>query len=57
MVKQKLGLTFTQGFFVGMIVMFFIWSGIVQVFFVSKDVFKLNTIYVDGKIYRLCRGN
>jgi hypothetical protein len=57
MAKQKLGLTFAQGFFVGLTVMFFIWSGIIQTFFVSKEVFRLNKIYVDGKIYKLCRDN
>lgn len=55
MVKQKLELTFTHGFLLGLLVMFLIWTGIVEVFFVSKEVFKLNNIYIDGKIYQLCR--
>ena len=55
MVKQKLGLTFTQGFFLGLVVMFLVWSGIIQTFFVSKEVFKLNKIYIDGRMYQLCR--
>ena len=57
MVKQKLELTFNQGVFLGAIVMFLFCTGIVGTFFVSKEVFKLNTIYIDGKLYRLCRGN
>lgn len=55
MAKQKLELTFRQGFFLGLAVMFLVWSGIIQAFFVSKEVFKLDKIYVDGRIYKLCR--
>jgi hypothetical protein len=55
MVNKKLELTFTQGFFLGLVVMFFIASGLVETYFVSKDVFNLNNIYIDGKIYQLCR--
>lgn len=57
MAKQKLELTFRQGFLFGMLVMFLTWSAIVHTFFVSKEVFKLNKIYIDGRIYRLCRDN
>ena len=53
MVKQKLELTFTHGFILGLLTMFFIWSGIIQTFFVSKEVFKLEKIYIDGKMYKL----
>lgn len=55
MVKQKLELKFWNGVLVGALFTFFICSGIVGEFFVSKEVFKLKTIYLDGKIYRLCR--
>ncbi len=55
MAKQKLELTFIHGFFLGLIVMFLLWSGIIQTFFVSKEVFKLNKIYIDGRMYQLCR--
>lgn len=53
MVKQKLELTFWNGFMLGALITFFICSGIVGQFFVSKDVFKLKTIYLDGKIYKI----
>ena len=55
MVKQKLELTFWNGVFLGALVMFLGCSGIVETFFVSKEVFKLPSIYIDGKIYKLCR--
>jgi hypothetical protein len=55
MVKQKLGLTFNQGFLLGLLVMFLFCTAIVGKFFVSKEVFKLNQIYIDGNIYKLCR--
>ena len=53
MVKQKLGLNFWNGFLAGALFIFLICSGIVEIFFVSKDVFKLNTIYIDRKLYKL----
>jgi hypothetical protein len=55
MVKQKLELTFWNGFLLGALFTFFICSGIVDKFFVSKEVFNLKTIYVNGKLYNLCR--
>lgn len=55
MAKQKLELTFWNGVVLGALVTFFVCSGIVQEFFVSKEVFKLKTIYLEGKMYRLCR--
>jgi hypothetical protein len=55
MAKQKLELTFKHGFFSGLLVMFLVWSGIIQTFFVSKEVFKLDNIYIDGRMYQLCR--
>jgi len=57
MAKQKLELTFTQGFLLGLVVMFLGWSGIIQTFFVSKEVFKLNKIYIDGTFYKICKDN
>ena len=55
MVKQKLEIKFWNGVMLGALVTFFICSGIVGEFFVSKEVFKLNTIYIDGRMYQLCR--
>jgi formate/nitrite transporter FocA (FNT family) len=55
MVEQKLELKFWNGVMVGALCTFLICSGIVGEFFVSKEVFKLKTIYLDGKIYKLCR--
>lgn len=55
MVKQKLELKFWDGFIIGALLVFFSGSGIVQEFFISKDVFKLESIYIDGKLYKLCR--
>lgn len=57
MVKQKLELTFKQGFFLGVISALLFSSIIMDKFFVSKEVFKLGNIYIDGKIYKLCRVN
>ena len=54
MAKQKLELTFNQGFWLGIIVCFFICTGLVDKFFVSKEVFALKRIYVDGRMYKLC---
>ena len=54
MAKQKLELTFKQGFWLGVIVCFFICTGLVDKFFVSKEVFELKRIYVDGRMYKLC---
>lgn len=53
MVKQKLGLTFKDGFFIGLLLSLGIGTVLIDTFFVSKDVFKLKTIYVDGRIYKL----
>jgi hypothetical protein len=54
MVKQKLELTFNQGFWLGMLVCLLTSSMIIDKFFVSKEVFFLKRIYVDGRIYKLC---
>lgn len=55
MAKQKLELSFWNGVMIGALCTFLICSGIVGEFFVSKDVFKLKTIYLDGKLYKLCK--
>jgi hypothetical protein len=57
MVKQKLELVFNRSFLLGSLVMLLFCTLIIENFFVSKEVFKLNKIYVDGKLYKLCRGN
>jgi len=59
MAKQKLELTFNQGFFLGILVCFLMCTAIVDTFFISKETFNLETIYVNGKLYKLCsiRGN
>ncbi len=54
MVKQKLGLTFWNGLFIGAALTFCLGTVIVDSFFVSKDVFTMNRIYVNGRIYKLC---
>lgn len=54
MAKQELELTFTQGFWLGMLVCLLISTAMVDKFFVSKEVFFLKRIYVDGRIYKLC---
>lgn len=54
MAKQKLELTFTQGFFLGLLVCFLFCTAIVDKFFISKEVFELKRIYVEGRIYKLC---
>lgn len=53
MVKQKLGLTFREGFLIGVLFSICLGTVLVDTFFISKDVFSLKTIYVNGKIYRL----
>lgn len=56
MVKQKLELTFKHGVLLGVISCILFMSVIIDKFFISKEVFS-NTkrIYVDSRIYRLCR--
>lgn len=54
MAKQKLELTFSNGFFIGMILSISLLSVVMDKYFVSKEVFKLKRIYVDGRIYKLC---
>lgn len=54
MAKQKLELTFTQGFWLGMLVCFLLSTALVDKFFISKEVFELKKIYVNGRIYKLC---
>jgi hypothetical protein len=54
MVKQKLGLTFTEGFFIGLVLTMLIMSVVIDKMFVSKEVFNLKKIYVNGRIYKLC---
>lgn len=53
MVKQKLGLTFKEGFAIGVLLSLCLGTILVDAFFVSKDVFNLRTIYVNGRIYKL----
>jgi hypothetical protein len=43
-----------NGFIAGFILTLSIGSVIVDKMFVSKDVFKLKRIYIDGKIFKLC---
>jgi formate/nitrite transporter FocA (FNT family) len=54
MAKQKLELSFTQGFFLGALVCFLFCTAVVDKFFISKEVFELKRIYVEGRIYKLC---
>lgn len=54
MAKQKLELTFAHGFWLGMLVCFLLCTAMVDKFFVSKEVFELKRIYVEGRIYKLC---
>ncbi len=53
MVKQKLGLTFWNGLIIGIALTISLGTVLIDSFFVSKDVFKLKTIYVNGRIYKL----
>jgi len=55
MVNKKLELTFTHGLLFGIVIAMIFSSVIMDKFFVSKEAFNLQRIYVDGKIYRLCR--
>ena len=56
MVKQKLELSFTQGFLIGAIFSLLLMSVIIDKLFISKELFsKTKRIYVDGRIYKLCR--
>lgn len=54
MVKQKLGLTFWNGLFIGIVLTFCLGTVAVDHFFVSKDVFNMKRIYVNGRIFKLC---
>jgi hypothetical protein len=53
MVKQKLGLTFWNGLVIGIALTISLGTVLIDSFFVSKDVFNLKTIYVNGRIYKL----
>lgn len=53
MAKQKLELTFREGFLFGVLLSICLGTVLLDTFFVSKDVFNLKTIYVDGRIYKL----
>lgn len=56
MVKQKLELSFTQGFLLGIIFTVIFMSVIIDKFFISKEVFlSSNIIYMDGRIYKICK--
>ena len=54
MAKQKLELKFWGGVFVGAFAMLLACSYVLEKNFVSKDIFKLRTIYIDGRLYKLC---
>jgi hypothetical protein len=54
MVKQKLELNFIHGVVIGVILTASIMSVVIDKMFVSRDVFKLKRIYVNGKIFKLC---
>ena len=54
MVKQKLELNFIHGLIIGGILTASIMSVVIDKMFVSKDIFKLKRIYVNGKIFKLC---
>jgi hypothetical protein len=54
MVKQKLELTFIHGLIIGVVLTLSIMSVVIDKMFISKDVFNLKKIYVNGKIFKLC---
>lgn len=47
-------LTFKHGLLIGVVVTGCVLSVVMDKFFVSKETFNLNRIYVDGRIYKLC---
>lgn len=53
--KQKLVSKFGSGFFFGALFCFLFCTVLVEAFFVSKEVFNNSSIYVNGKIYKLCK--
>lgn len=53
MVKQKLELTFKEGLIIGVLLSLCLGTILVDSFFISKDVFNLRTIYINGRIYKL----
>jgi hypothetical protein len=46
-------LTFCNGVVIGVLFSLSLATVLVDAFFVSKDVFNLKTIYVNGRIYKL----
>jgi len=54
MVKQKLALNFIHGLVVGIALTMAIMSVVIDKMFISKDVFRLKKIYVNGRIFKLC---
>ena len=54
MVKQKLALNFIHGLIIGVALTMAIMSVVIDKMFISKDIFKLKKIYVNGRIFKLC---
>ena len=54
MAKQKLELTFFNGLIIGFALTLSVGSVIVGKYFISRDVFKLKKLYINGKMIKFC---
>jgi hypothetical protein len=54
MAKQKLELTFWNGLLIGFMLTLAVGSVIVDKFFISRDVFKLKKLYINGRMIKFC---
>jgi hypothetical protein len=54
MAKQKLELTFFNGLIIGFALTLSVGSVIVDKYFISRDVFKLKKLYINGKMIKFC---
>lgn len=53
MAKQKLVADFTTGILIGAVIALFCMSIVIETFFVSKNVFNLKRVYVNGRLYKI----
>ncbi len=51
---KNLGLTFLHGLVIGIFLSFSILSVVIDKYFISRDTFRLDGIYLNGKIYKIC---
>jgi HrpA-like RNA helicase len=53
--KSKLELKFKHGLLLGTTLTVLVMSAIMDTYFVSKTIFNLETVYLDGKTYKIIK--